>query len=72
MEVDKITLRSRKTLYICSFYMPKRNMTVIDNLQKSVENLKGNKPKDFNFTGINWESFTVNSNDDHDRAIQQK
>ena len=75
----KIDLKSKKTLYIGSFYMPHRKLSDLDQLESSLNLLNGSKPKqlilcgDFNCPDIDWETLTV-SNDPslQDRNIHQR
>ena len=75
----KITMKSKKTLYIGSFYMPHRKLSDLDQLESSLNLLNGSKPKqlilcgDFNCPDIDWETLTV-SNDPsvQDRNIHQR
>ena len=79
IEYAKITLKSKKTLYIGSFYMPHRKLSDLDQLESSLNLLNGSKPKqlilcgDFNCPDIDWEILTV-SNDPsvQDRNIHQR
>ena len=72
-EIDfaKVTQKGKKELYIGSFYMPKRNMK---DLEKSLELLNGNKPKDFILCGdfncpdIDWEHLSLK----HGQNIQER
>ena len=45
-EIDlvKISLKGRQELFVGSFYMPKRNMTDLNNLRQSLELLNKSKP----------------------------
>ena len=79
IEYAKITLKSKKTLYIGSFYMPHRKLSDLDQLESPLNLLNGSKPKqlilcgDFNCPDIDWETLTV-SNDPsvQDRNIHQR
>ena len=61
IELVKISLKGRQELFVGSFYMPKRNMTDLNNLRQSLELLNKSKPKhlvlcgDFNCPDIDWD-----------------
>ena len=79
-EIDlvKISLKGRQELFVGSFYMPKRNMTDLNNLRQSLELLNKSKPKhlvlcgDFNCPNIDWDKLCLkHSKTTQDRNEQQ-
>ena len=78
LEYVKVSLKSKKVLYVGSFYMPKRNISDINKLADSLKFLNSSKPKhlilcgDFNCPDIDWNTLTVSSDPKvQDRSVQQ-
>ena len=79
VEYAKITLKSKKTLYIGTFYMPHRKLPDLEQLEQSLNLLNISKPKqlilcgDFNCPDIQWETLTVPCDPNvQDKNVHQK
>ena len=78
LDLVKISLKGKQELFVGSYYMPKRNMTDLNNLRQSLELLNKSKPKhlvlcgDFNCPDIDWDKLCLkNSKSIQDRNEQQ-
>ena len=78
LELVNVSLKGRQELFVGSFYMPKRNMTDLNNLRQSLELLNESKPKhlvlcgDFNCSDIDWDKLCLkDSKTIQDRNEQQ-
>ena len=72
-----MTARNKKDIYLCSYFMPHRNLNDITRLDKSLKQVTNHKKGkhiilagDFNCPDINWEKMTVNKGA-ADREVQQ-
>ena len=73
----KVKARNKKDIYLCSYYMPHRNLNDIARLDESLKEVTNHKKGkhiilagDFNCPDINWEEMTVNKGA-ADREVQQ-
>ena len=73
----KVKARNKKDIYLCSYYMPHRNLNDIARLEESLKQVTNHKKGkhiilagDFNCPDINWEKMTVNKGA-ADREVQQ-
>ena len=73
----KVKARNKKDIYLCSYYMPHRNLNDINRLDESLKQVTNNKngrhiilAGDSNCPDINWEKMTVNKGA-ADREVQQ-
>ena len=69
--------RNKKDIYLCSYYMPHRNLNDIARLDESLKQVTDHKKGkliilagDFNCPDINWEKMSVNKGA-ADREVQQ-
>ena len=73
----KVKARNEKDIYLCSYYMPHRNLKDIARLDESLKQATNQKKGkhiilagDFNCPDINWEKMSVNKGA-ADREVQQ-
>ena len=73
----KVKARNKKDIYLCSYYMPHRNLNDIARLDESLKQVTNHKKGkhiilagDFNCPDINWEKMSVNKGA-ADREVQQ-
>ena len=73
----KVKSRNMKDIYLCSYYMPHRNLNDIARLDESLKQATNQKKgrhiilaEDFNCRDINWEKMSVNKCA-ADREVQQ-